>query len=151
MVIGNILLQRNEQYVADRDAHGTWRILNTWHQELKSLGIDADVPDDHPAVTLVTEGAFLALIKEATSRGILSEMTRGTGDISFDEHEVVCKERDKLKEELENREDMEPASSESLKIAESKLALIDRLASLNVLDENIIKMVLSVGGNQEIK
>ena len=37
MTLGNILRERDEQYIANRDASGTWRILDTWHADLKSI------------------------------------------------------------------------------------------------------------------
>lgn len=150
MVIGNILMDRNDQYVASRDEHGTWRILNAWHPALKELSIDADVPDTHPAVTLVTEGAFLALIKEATSRNILAGMTEGHGGISPEEYDGVCQERDSLMSQVERLKIEIPKTSETLKIAEGKIALIDRLASLYPLDESIVQLILTIGGNERV-
>lgn len=151
MVLGNMLLERNNQYVASRDPHGTWRVLNTWHQELKGLSADADIGDDHPAVTLVTEGAFLALIKEATSLGALSGSVESEEGISFEEHEIVCKERDDLKIKLELVQTENMPSSEVLKIAEGKIALIGKLAGLNQLDESVVQLILQIGGNEDIK
>ena len=35
MVLGNILRERDQQYVANRDdATQTWRVLDTWHDAL---------------------------------------------------------------------------------------------------------------------
>ena len=60
--IGTGLRQHSAQYVADLDPNGTWRILNAWHSSLQGFDPDEDdVPDDHEAVTLITEGAFEAL------------------------------------------------------------------------------------------
>lgn len=70
--IGTGLRQHSAQYVADLDPNGTWRILNAWHSSLQGLDPDEDdVPDDHEAVTIITEGAFEALVKHATAEGVL--------------------------------------------------------------------------------
>lgn len=70
--IGTGLRQHSEQYVADVDSNGTWRILNAWHAGLQGFDPDEDdVPDDHEAVTVITDGAFGALVKHATAEGIL--------------------------------------------------------------------------------
>jgi len=72
MSMGNLLRGRDQQYVASKDeVTNTWRVLDTWHESLKSLQVDDEVPDDSTAVTVLTEGAFIALIKEATRTGTL--------------------------------------------------------------------------------
>ena len=37
MPLGNILSGTEQQYVANKDDKETWRILNTWHEDLKKL------------------------------------------------------------------------------------------------------------------
>ena len=72
MVIGNMLRDRNNQYVATKDeTTQAWRILDTWHEDLRMMEPDADIPDDSPAVTILTEGAFISLVKEAARMGVL--------------------------------------------------------------------------------
>jgi hypothetical protein len=71
-MIGNTLRDGNNQYVATKDAAGTWRVLDTWHDDLRALDPDGEIPDDSDAVTLITEGAFLGLVKEAARLGVLA-------------------------------------------------------------------------------
>ena len=71
-MIGNTLRDRNNQYVATKDATGTWRILDTWHDDLRSLDPEGEIPDDSPAVTIISEGAFLSIVKEAARLGVLA-------------------------------------------------------------------------------
>ena len=71
-MIGNTLRDRNNQYVATKDATGTWRILDTWHDDLRTLEPDGEIPDDSVAVTLISEGAFISLVKEASRLGVLA-------------------------------------------------------------------------------
>ena len=80
MVIGNMLSDSGQQYVAIKDATNTWRILDTWHTDLKTMDSEEDIPDDSPAVVTLSEGQFIALIKEAGSRGVLENANFGTGD-----------------------------------------------------------------------
>lgn len=75
MPLGNMLSGSEQQYVARNDDAGTWRILNTWHEDLKRLDADDDVPEDSSAVTVLSEGQFIALMKEAASLGVLSNMS----------------------------------------------------------------------------
>ena len=74
MPIGNLLSGLDQQYVALRDESGTWRILNTWSEDLKTLNSDDEIPDDSNAVTLLSEGQFIALIKEAGRLGVLANV-----------------------------------------------------------------------------
>jgi len=67
-----MLRDRNNQYVATKDeTTQAWRILDTWHEDLRMMEPDADIPDDSPAVTILTEGAFISLVKEAARMGVL--------------------------------------------------------------------------------
>ena len=65
MTIGNILRERDEQYIANRDESGTWRILDTWHDALKTVNPEDDIDDENEAVVILKEGAFISLMKEA--------------------------------------------------------------------------------------
>ena len=62
MTLGNMLRERDVQYTALKDeVTNTWRILDTWSDDLKNLSPDYDIPDDSKAVTILTEGGFLEL------------------------------------------------------------------------------------------
>jgi len=91
--IGTGLRQHSQQYVADRDSTGTWRILNAWHNSLQGFDPDEDdVPDDHEAVTVLTEGAFEAVVKHATAEGVLDGIKfEGVPDAVYAEAEEEIK------------------------------------------------------------
>ena len=91
MTIGNMLSDSGQQYVANKDDNGTWRILDTWHQDLKMLNDDDDIPDDSTAVKILSEGEFIALIKTAGSLGVLENATFGPGE---SELESIILDRD---------------------------------------------------------
>lgn len=104
MVLGNMMAESGQQYVALKDETGTWRVLNTWHEDLKSMNADDDIPDESSAVTVLSEGQFIALVKEAGSQGVL-ENVNFTSDVDTAEleHEIESKdiEIDKLRAELD--------------------------------------------------
>ena len=87
MPLGNILSGADQQYVGLKDETGTWRILNTWHEDLKQLDADDDIPDTSEAVTVLSEGQFIALIKEAASLGVLENVSF-SGDTEEYEYEI---------------------------------------------------------------
>jgi SMC interacting uncharacterized protein involved in chromosome segregation len=75
MGIGNMLRDREIQYVAMKDeTTQTWRVLDTWHEELKNLDPEDDVSDESKAVSVLTEGQFLAIVKEAARLGVLQNV-----------------------------------------------------------------------------
>ena len=95
MVMGNMLRDRDVQYVASKDeTTHTWRILNTWSDELKNLQVEDDVPDDNPAVTVLTEGEFIALVKEAARLGVL-EHANFNADVDTSEFDAIISDQEK--------------------------------------------------------
>ena len=105
MVLGNMMNQSGQQYVAIKDDKNTWRVLDTWHADLKMLSADDDIPDDSPAVVALSEGQFIALIKEAASAGVL-ENANFSSDVDTSELEYELETKDikikDLEEEIHN-------------------------------------------------
>ena len=91
---------QDSQYVAKRDTSGTWRILDTWDETLSSIEDNEDIPDNHPAVTLVTEGQYMAVIREATKGGYLQ--SAALAELQALEAKVEELEADKIVLEREN-------------------------------------------------
>ena len=102
MVLGSMLKDREQQYVASKDENTrTWRILDTWSEELKNLGVDDEIPDDSPAVTILTEGGFIALIKEAARVGVLENASLGGGGgVDTEEMEQLDQEVSEIREKV---------------------------------------------------
>ena len=114
-MLGNMLQGRDQQYVASKDeTTNTWRVLDTWNSSLKNLQVDDDVPDDSPAVTVLTEGAFIALIKEAARTGILENATFGNEEGDYAEHEAALVTKEQEISQLNN---------EILRLNEEKMAI----------------------------
>ena len=142
MPIGNMLSENEQQYVALRDdATNTWRILNTWHDEIRSFDAESEIPDESPAVTVFSEGQFLALIKEAGRLGVLANASFGTeGEDSGTELDEGILDRDKeileLREKiytLENEKSQvirDSSHTEDYELKERAMANILKLVSM---------------------
>ena len=91
MVLGNTLRERDQQYVANKDeSTKTGRILDTWHDDLRNLTVEDEIDDNSPALTILTEGAFIALVREAARLGVLQNATfTGEEEIDTEELEIV--------------------------------------------------------------
>ena len=135
-MLGGVLQGREQQWVATKDeTTNTWRILNTWHDSLKSMDPEEDIPDDSPAVTLVTEGAFIALFREAARLGVIENASFGNNS---EEYEIELEAKDevisKLKTELASKQtviEAKPAFSEARLF---KLEIADKMMKLAGLD-----------------
>jgi len=93
-MVGMFLKDREAQYTANRDeVTNTWRILDTWHEDLVNLGPDDEVPDDSSAVTVLTEGGFISLVKEAARLGVLQ-------NAAFEGHTALEDENIALREQI---------------------------------------------------
>lgn len=135
MAIGNMLRERGEQYVANQDENGTWRILDTWNDALKVLEPDEDVPDTSPAVTMMSEGAFLALMKEASRLGVLENASSPLGN-----EELNTQIRD-LQEQIVTLQtekanlSKKAQRSESFELKQQALGAVLKLAAMSDMDE----------------
>ena len=136
-MIGNTLRDRNNQYVATKDSLGTWRVLDTWHDDLRALDPDGEIRDDSEAVTIITEGAFLALVKEASRLGVLAnaaftEQTDMEREILDKESEVLD-----LREKLVKYEEdiftlkQQPDRSEGFVLKEMAMNTLLKLTSMS--------------------
>ena len=97
-----MLRERDTQYIAVRDeASRTWRILDSWHETLSAYSVEDEVPDDSPAIKILTEGEFIVLVREAARIGILENANLGNDepnmdfDIISEEHESTVSEMEK--------------------------------------------------------
>jgi ribonucleotide reductase alpha subunit len=139
MVIGNMLSDSGQQYVAAKDDTGTWRILNTWHEDLKTMNADEDISDDSSAVVVLSEGQFIALIKEAASQGVLENINISTDvDTAELEYEIETKNKEiedlkdqlsKLKEEKTKIEKV-ASHSEEFELKDKAMDNILKLVSM---------------------
>jgi len=118
MTLGNILRERDEQYIANRDEAGTWRVLDTWNDSLKTINPEDDIDDTNDAVMILSEGAFISLMKEAGRLGILDNVADSSGR-SSEEIDQVLTGYSAAQEKLRNLE---------IKVSEQN----DELAQLRV-------------------
>ena len=137
-MIGNMLRDREVQYVAIKDdLTNTWRILDTWHEDLKSLQPEDEIDDDSEAVKILTEGEFISIVKEAARTGVLANANFGTGEAEL---EATILEKDqqiqKLHEQillLEERKSQvlrDVSHSEDYELKEKAMQSILKLVSM---------------------
>ena len=157
-MLGSSLRQFEKQYICSRDDKGTWRVVDLWHKELEGVNLEDDIPDDHPAIKILTEGEFLELINESKRLGMMQKLEEsGDFSISADAYDSVCAERDNLKMTLEEYAGgtkvgvgVDIEGSESFQLANKKLDTLLKLSSLGTLNEDLTKAVLLLGGNSEL-
>ena len=124
MVLGNTLRERDQQYVANKDeSTKTWRILDTWHDDLRNLTVEDEIDDTSPALTILTEGAFIALVREAARLGVLQNATfTGEEEIDTEELEIVTADlsdkSDRIAELEEENTSLKKENFELLKLTE---------------------------------
>jgi len=131
MPIGNMLRDRQEQYVAQKDNAGTWRILDTWHEDLTKLDPEDEINDASDAVTILSEGGFLALVREATRLGVLQNAALMENDALADQVAELKEENDKLKIQIETTPAVEVTHEEK---AGLKQHAIDTIAKIVAID-----------------
>ena len=133
MTLGNMLRERDVQYTALKDeVTNTWRILNTWHDDLKHLSPEDDISDESNAVTILTEGGFLALIREAARLGVLENVsfTGSTGEEYEEERQEMQDKIVKYEKEVASLQ-VRHNESESFRLKEKALGAILKLAAMS--------------------
>ena len=68
---GSIIRDLDPYVVTYDETTRVWRILNTRHKSLEGMDLEEDIPDTSPALMIVSEGAFIQLIKAASELGII--------------------------------------------------------------------------------
>ena len=131
MPIGNMLRDRQEQYVAQKDTAGTWRILDTWHEDLTKLGPEDEIDDSSDAVTIISEGGFLALVREATRLGVLQNAAMIENEALADQVVDLKEENNRLKIQIETTPAVEVTHEEK---AGLKQHAIDTIAKIVAID-----------------
>jgi len=133
-----MLQGREMQYIASKDGTtNTWRILDTWHEALKSLTAEDEIPDDSLAVNILKEGEFIALIKEAARLGVLENAAFGTGEAEL-EATILNKDQEiqKLNEQILHLQEEKSevvrnvSSSKEYDLKEQAMASILKLVSM---------------------
>ena len=140
MAIGGMLDGLDQQYVANKDERGTWRILNTWHDDVKVLDAESEIDDHSDAVTVLTEGEFIALVKEATRNGVLDNASFTADTSEYDEmllarDEEIAKLEDQIKS-LEGSNTVlhdKTQYSEDYKLKEKAMESILKMVSMSEL------------------
>jgi len=127
-MVGMFLKDRDVQYIANRDeVTHTWRILDSWHEDLMNLGPEDDVPDDSPALNVLTEGAFIAIVKEAGRLGVLQ-------NAAFEGHTALEDENIALREQILELEKQVGTTQEAIQhVNKSESFLLKEMAMQTML------------------
>jgi len=141
-MVGMFLKEREVQYTANKDeVTNTWRILDTWHEDLMKLGPEDEVDDSSPAVTILTEGAFIALVKEASRLGVLQNAA--FSEQSASERALLDKDTEnlELREQILTLEDkvysinQQPKRSEGFVLKEMAMQTLLKLTSMSDIEK----------------
>ena len=98
-----------------------------------------DIPDDSAAVSIITEAAFIALIKEATRLGVLENASLGGGEVNDEDLLALERENQELHEKLSKMEQnvvkykeepKKPQYSENYAIKDRAIQAIINLAGM---------------------
>ena len=142
MPIGNMLSANEQQYVAKKDDSGTWRVLNTWHEDLKQLNADDEIDENSPAVVVLSEGQFISLIKEASRVGVLENANFGSEDgeleaIILDRDQEIQKLNEKINTLKEDKSESvkNTSHSEEYELKEKAMDNILKLVSIHDLSK----------------
>ena len=101
---------------------------------LKILEPDEDVPDNSPAVTIVKEGAFLALVKEASRLGVLQNASMADNDEL--NNQIIGLQEQIVTLQGEKEELMKKAGrTESFELKQQALGAVLKLAAMSDMDE----------------
>lgn len=125
-------LRMYDQYFPKRDDKGTWRIIDLHDQTLQFAHPDDEIPDNHPAITVLKEGEFIALVKEATRLGYIENAaikseSSGIPQIKFEETMTRVSELEKENAELKQQLKF-PQLSEKTRLQEHVLDILSRIA-----------------------
>ena len=140
-MVGMFLKEREVQYTAMKDdTTNTWRILDTWHEDLMNLGPEDEIPDDSPGVMIITEWAFIALIKEGARLGVLqnasfSEHATLERDLLTKDEEILALKTEllELEEKLQSAK-QSPHRSEGFELKEMAMQTLLKLTSMSDLE-----------------
>ena len=118
---------QDEQYSAVRAKDGSWTILDKWHSSIKGFEVSDEIPNDSPAITKVSEGQFLAVVKEAYKAGFLTvapKISENQAPIESIQEQVDKAVKEAVKEPVTPK-------SESLIIKEQAMAAILKLVGMD--------------------
>ena len=137
-MVGMFLKDREVQYTANRDEiTNTWRILDTWHEDLTNLGPEDEVEDTSKAVTILTEGAFIALVKEAARLGTLQNAAFENNS-ALEEENHILRERLLESEKSLHTTTQQVQKSEGYLLKEMAMQTMLKLTSMSDI-ENLTK------------
>lgn len=91
-----------ERYRVAYDSKGDrWQILDTWHPQIKNISdLDQNIPEDSPAVKIVSGTEMNAIIGEMIKRGFLEKIIKRGTESNIINNKVKVEEKPVQKEKF---------------------------------------------------
>ena len=150
---------------------GTWRLLDSWHDAMQKItDWNAEIPDDCPAIVLITDEGFTTLAMEAARLGILGkavmpkevdpEIISGVEGIKAEYHELQQKYEDLQKEKVLLVAEMQGVGNQLLDLQRENVGLIAEVTRAKqvppmsdqyTLKSQIVQGLVKLAGMESIK
>jgi len=149
--LGNDLANLGDRYYVNFNGlTRTWRILDLQHSEvLKFRDLEEDIPDDSPAITILSEGMFTKLISEAMRLGMLDSILLGTPGITSNAKEV-SELKDK---QIEDLNDKIKSYEEDIALLNSQLDILEEKSKVSepvMIKQNIIDKLFKLAMSENL-
>ena len=139
---------------------GTWRLLDTWHDAMQKISDwTAEVADDNPAMTIVTDDGFETMAMEAARLGILGkavmpidntqEVEGFKATIQKLQTEII--EYQKEQKAMQDRIGVETQNNANLMSEVSKTKQVPLRSEQYALKSQIVQSLMSLAGMENIK
>ena len=144
VTLGNDLANYADRYYIDyEEKTKIWRIIDLKNPEiLKVQDVEEEIPDDHPAVTIISEIMFAKLITEAIRIGVLAPSVAGIGS--------DVKDVKDLKEEIEKLEKELNWKDELVKKLEQEKANIPQGSEKFILKKHAMNLLFNMTVAEDI-
>jgi len=143
---------------------GTWRLLDSWHDAMQKItDWNAEIPDDCPALIIITDEGFTCLAMEAARLGILGkavmpkevdpEIISGVEGIKAEYHELQQKYEDLQKENrgfVVEVQDLQRKNDE-LKGEVARAKQVPPMSDQYTLKSQIVQGLVKLAGMESIK
>ena len=139
---------------------GTWRLLDTWHDAMQKISDwTAEVADDNPAMTIVTDDGFETMAMEAARLGILGKAVMpidNTVEVAafketIKKQEAEIAEYQKEQKAMQDRIGEEIKKNASLVLEASKTKQEPPRSERYELKSHIVDTLRQLAGMEDIK
>jgi 2,3-bisphosphoglycerate-independent phosphoglycerate mutase len=139
---------------------GTWRLLDTWHDAMQKISDwTAEVADDNPAMTIVTDDGFETMAMEAARLGILGKAVMpvdNTAEVdackeTIKKQVTEIEEYQKEQKAMQDRIREEIQKNASLVLEASKTKQVPPRSERYELKQQVVKGLLQLAGMEDLR